>query len=234
MKKLAIAMRLHLSTLALSAVLLFGGARLHAHPGHHHDHDADDSAVITAGMRLWKSASGGSHFWAHFVVATNDQVLFHGKDGKPFALPRWFLCDADEVWIQQRGAEIQRLNGQFVIFQEPDAKKPTPTIQKAFEPFKDKLKFRSDEKWFYVESDGLPSHLMMKGIRSWQQQVPLPQPYMGDNAWRIPLKPVLAEKPISAKRALYRGAIALAVNGVPIFNALNNRGEDAFLAGELD
>ena len=227
-------MRLHLSILALSVVLLFGGARLHAHPGHDHDHDASDPAALAAGMRLWKSASGGSHFWAHFVVATNDQVLFHGKDGKQFALPRWFLCDADEVWIRQRVAEIQRLNGQFVIFQEPEGKKPTPAIHKAFEPFKDKLKVRADEKWFYVESDGLPSHSMMKGIRSWQQQVPLPQPYTGDNAWRIPLKPVLAEKPISAKRALYRGAIALAVNGVPIFNALNNRGEDAFLAGELD
>ncbi|NBU37737.1 MAG: YHYH protein, partial [Actinobacteria bacterium] len=30
------------------------------------------------------------------------------------------------------------------------------------------------------------------------------------------------------------GAIALAANGVPIFNALNNRGDDAFLFGELD
>lgn len=74
----------------------------------------------------------------------------------------------------------------------------------------------------------------MVGIKSWQQQVPLPQPYTGKNAWRIPLRPVLADKPISAKKALFRGAIALAVNGVPIFNALNNRGEDAFLAGELD
>jgi hypothetical protein len=43
-----------------------------------------------------------------------------------------------------------------------------------------------------------------------------------------------ATTPISARTALYRGAIALAVNGVPIFNALNNRGEDAYLAGELD
>ena len=31
-----------------------------------------------------------------------------------------------------------------------------------------------------------------------------------------------------------RGAIALAANGIPIFNALNNRGEDAFAIGELD
>ena len=31
-----------------------------------------------------------------------------------------------------------------------------------------------------------------------------------------------------------RGAIALAANGVPIFNALNNRGDDAKAFGELD
>jgi len=75
---------------------------------------------------------------------------------------------------------------------------------------------------------------MMIGIRSWQQQVPLPQPYTGRNAWQIPLNPRLAQQPISARDNLMRGAIALAVNGVPIFNALNNRGEDAYLAGELD
>lgn len=75
---------------------------------------------------------------------------------------------------------------------------------------------------------------MMVGITSWQQQVPLPQPYTGTNAWRIPLHPTLADAPISAKTNLFRGAIALAANGVPIFNALNNRGDDAYLAGELD
>ncbi len=86
-----------------------------------------------------------------------------------------------------------------------------------------------------VESNGLPAtHNMMVGIVSWQQQVPLPQAYTGDNAWRIPLVPELSDDPISGRDDLFRGAIALAVNGVPIFNALNNRGDDAYLAGELD
>lgn len=110
----------------------------------------------------------------------------------------------------------------------------SPAAAAAFEPFKKHVKTRWDARNLYVESDGLPEHSMMKGIRSWQQQVPLPQPYSGDNAWLIPLKPVLAEHPVSARTGLFRGAIALAVNGVPIFNALNNRGEDSFLAGELD
>ena len=114
------------------------------------------------------------------------------------------------------------------------ADKPAPAAQKHFEPFKDKLELRSDDDTLFVGSSGFPDHPMMVGIRAWQQQVPLPQPYTGKNAWQIPLKPRLADKPISGKTSLYRGAIALAVNGVPIFNALNNRGEDAFLAGELD
>ena len=100
--------------------------------------------------------------------------------------------------------------------------------------FLDSLKTHQDDQYLYVESDGMPAHQMMVGIKSWQQQVPLPQPYTGSNAWKIPLHPVVAEHPVSAKTSLYRGAIALAVNGVPIFNALNNRGDDAFLFGELD
>jgi hypothetical protein len=31
-----------------------------------------------------------------------------------------------------------------------------------------------------------------------------------------------------------KGAVAIAPNGIPIFNPLNNRGEDAFVIGELD
>lgn len=108
-----------------------------------------------------------------------------------------------------------------------------PDIAAHFEHFKN-VKVRWDASTLFVESNGLPDHNMMVGIRSWQQQVPLPQPFTGNNAWQVPLQPKLADRPISAKTNLYRGAIALAVNGVPIFNALNNRGEDAYLAGELD
>ena len=103
-----------------------------------------------------------------------------------------------------------------------------------FDAFEGKVQTHQDDRYLYVESDGMPDHPLMIGIKSWQQQVPLPQFYVGNNAWRIPLNPVLAEQPLSAKTNLYRGAIALAVNGVPIFNALNNRGDDAYLAGELD
>ncbi|MFM7034312.1 MAG: YHYH protein [Planctomycetia bacterium] len=109
-------------------------------------------------------------------------------------------------------------------------------IAETFAPFEElkTVATRRDDRWFYVESNGIPDHPLMVGIRAWQQQVPLPQPYTGENAWRIPLHPVPAADPVTTKDRFLRGAIALAVNGVPIFNPLNNRGEDALAIGELD
>lgn len=108
-----------------------------------------------------------------------------------------------------------------------------PQTAKAFLPFT-KLDLRADGEFLYVGSNGLPDHNMMVGITAWQQQVPLPQPYFDDNAWRIPLKPVVAKEPAMIKGRFLRGAIALAVNGIPIFNPQNNRGEISNEIGELD
>ena len=113
---------------------------------------------------------------------------------------------------------------------------PAATITAAFAPFvtRGHIQTRSDGRHFFIESNGIPQHPLMIGITAWQQQVPLPQPYAGANAWQIPLHPVPAREPRTTKGAFLRGAIAVAVNGIPIFNPLNNRGEDAFLIGELD
>jgi hypothetical protein len=97
-----------------------------------------------------------------------------------------------------------------------------------------KLDLRADGEFLYVGSNGMPDHNMMVGITAWQQQVPLPQPYFDDNSWRIPLKPVPAKEPAMIKGRFLRGAIALAVNGIPIFNPQNNRGEISYEIGELD
>jgi hypothetical protein len=92
-----------------------------------------------------------------------------------------------------------------------------------------------DEKYLYVGSDGLPDHPMMIGITAWQQQVPLPQSYYGENAWPIPLHPMPSSNGMSAKTNFFRGAIAVAANGIPIFNPIKNDGRtDTYLAGELD
>ena len=111
---------------------------------------------------------------------------------------------------------------------------PAEPIAINFQRFAPEVKTHADERNFYVESDGFPDHPLMVGITAWQQQVPLPQRYTGQNAWQFPLRPTPAKSPLSAKTHFFRGAIAIAVDGVPIFNALNNRGVDSNLAGELD
>jgi len=110
----------------------------------------------------------------------------------------------------------------------------TPPQAASFAAFAPAVKVRWDDQFLFVESHGLPDHGMMTGITAWQQQVPLPQDYTGANAWQIPLAPVPAATPISVENHFLRGAIALAANGVPIFNPQNNRGELSYEIGELD
>lgn len=116
---------------------------------------------------------------------------------------------------------------------KPDAK--ADTVADIFKPFAPGVKTRASETHFFVESDGMPDHRLMVGITAWQQQVPIPQRYTGANAWQFPLTPIVAKNPLSAKDHFFRGAIAIAANGVPIFNPIKNDGRtDTFLAGELD
>jgi len=109
-----------------------------------------------------------------------------------------------------------------------------PVTVQAFASFQERLGLSWDEDYFYIEGNGMPDHGMMVGITNWQQQVPLPQAYVGANAWSLPLKPVPAAEPAMIEGRFLRGAIAIAVNGIPIFNPQNNRGEIAQEIGELD
>lgn len=110
-----------------------------------------------------------------------------------------------------------------------------PQLADVFNPFKNTVKVHFDRDFLFVESNGMPAHSMMTGITAWQQQVPIPQSYTGDNAWKIPLHPIPTKNPLSTKEHFFRGAIALAANGVPIFNPIKNDGKtDTNKAGELD
>ena len=106
-------------------------------------------------------------------------------------------------------------------------------LKSIFESFPE-VSTSSDDTYFYVSSNGIPSHNMMIGITNWQQQVPIDHDYSGANSWAIPIQPVLSDNPLSTETNLLKGAIAIAANGIPIFNPLNNRGEDANAIGELD
>ncbi len=123
----------------------------------------------------------------------------------------------------------------LVATDSPLAAGAVPAPAEIFALFSPFVRVHWDERFFYVESNGMPAHRLMVGITAWQQQVPLPQNYTGANAWRFPILPVVAAHPLSAKDHFFRGAIAVAANGVPIFNPIKNDGRtDTFLAGELD
>ncbi|QDV24656.1 YHYH protein [Aureliella helgolandensis] len=223
------------------AVSLAAPNILWAHDGPHHG-DPEQST----GSRTWTLGDAGAHLHGTFVAASgeNIQIRLDGRRLVTLKLER--LIASDREWIANRLEAIENLNQQrpvrFVVqqplnsdkIQAQDKAKPMPSIHEHFLPFSESLKLRWDDEYFYVGSNGIPAHPMMIGIRSWQQQVPIPQKYFGENAWRIPLHPVPAKRPMSTKGNFLRGAIALAVNGVPIFNPLNNRGDDALLFGELD
>lgn len=169
------------------------------------------------------------------IRQTNETVM---RISRPESDPIILASDVND----EPDVELVPANKFRILLAQAERKKTrapvakVPEIAKTFEAFvKNKsIRTRWDENFFYVESNGLPDHRMMVGITAWQQQVPLPQSYVGENAWQIPLNPIAAQNPQSTKDNFLRGAIALAANGVPIFNPLNNRGDDAFLFGELD
>lgn len=128
----------------------------------------------------------------------------------------------------------------------------------SFAPFKPKVRFYWDATTFYEESDNMPDNMpdRMAGITAWQQQIPLPAAYFASvpnpenstgslgygqpNYWRLPLVPTVAPSPTLiftpgvTNNNFQRGAIALASNGIAIFNPANNTGRVSYEIGELD
>ena len=125
----------------------------------------------------------------------------------------------------------------------------------SFAPFKPHVRAYYDATTFYVEGDGMPDPALMPtpmvGITSWQQQVPLPVSYFAGttnperdqgsigfgkpNVWRLPLVPTPAASPIPISAGNFqRGAIAVAADGIAVFNPRNNRGVFSYEIGELD
>lgn len=94
----------------------------------------------------------------------------------------------------------------------------------------------SDDDYLYIESNGIPDHQMMVGITAWIDQFPTPHKYTlaEDNAWSVPRTPVYTDDNVSITTDLQRGAVAIAANGIPIFNPYNASGLLSKDIGELD
>ncbi len=190
-----------------------------------------------AALRTWTDTGTGRSFDAAFLLARGDTALFQAADETLVRTEISRLSESDRAWITGRTAEIHALNET-----PPPAPSETenhrsqpesvPIPVRFFEPFVPHVSLKWDEANLTVESDGMPEHPMMVGIRAWNQQVPLPQAYRGSNAFRIPLHPEVAPQSTPAP---YLNAIAVAVNGVPIFHPIKQDGRtDTLLNGELD
>ncbi len=198
------------------------------------DHDHLSPAI---NVRTWTITESQTIIEGAFVAVKDARVYIRQTDGlvRPVTIDR--LAESDQSWLEERTREIAAINTQLeYVLTSQQAKRAAksrnassepglPLLQKSFEPFKSTVRTRSDADYFYVESNGIPDHQMMVGITAWQQQVPMPQKYIGNNAWQIPLHPVPAKEPMSAKDNFFRGAIAVAVNGIPIFNPIKMMGE---------
>lgn len=193
----------------------------------------DGSGEHIAGLRVWHSSTGVVLVEGRLLSHVAGLVRIETSDGSQILLKTNQLSSADRSWLDADPGDSLHEDSAETY---PEQNWNQGDVADAFQPFEQlgKLKTRSEGGYLLVESNGIPSHQMMVGIKTWQQQVPLPQKYVGNNAWKIPLQPQPAEKPASTKGRFLRGAIAVGVNGIPIFNPLNNRGADSYAIGELD
>lgn len=185
--------------------------------------------LLLSGITLSAACSVSAHTWSAGESTAERETL------RAHILADWQAAHAEQKRMPVRTAiQTAAIGSSLQLAAAAIASEAkAPQSARAFLPFT-RLDLRADDQFLYIGSNGIPDHSMMVGITTWQQQVPLPQSYFGDNAWRIPLHPVPAKVPAMIKGRFLRGAIALAVNGIPIFNPQNNRGEIASEIGELD
>jgi phosphatidylethanolamine-binding protein (PEBP) family uncharacterized protein len=242
---------------AIPAILFIVVNVAAAHPPGEHADALDQRHIQSTGahdhnsIHVWRDERNKLDLEGWLLTVGKNSVTIDLHDGGTATIDMADLNEHDRARAQAQLNRVRAMN-QSVDMITTTNLQPTATTQiatpinppndpwqaAAYKLFAPRVKTHWDAQWLYVESDGLPhaplDFTMMVGITAWQQQVPLPQNYTGANAWQIPLKSTLSDKPISGRTQLRRGAIALAANGIPIFNALNNRGVDSFSIGELD
>ncbi|MBU6302827.1 MAG: sulfatase-like hydrolase/transferase [Verrucomicrobia bacterium] len=231
-----------ISPLQLAILLMIASAPLVlAHP----EHPADLSASAKEELR--------ETITRRFLQSDTARKWFKVKPREETAAPKW----------PQRPVTVAALSGFHVSSLLAPTSPPAPAgnallMQASFAPFKPKVRFNWDATTFFLESDNTPDGMpdKMVGITTWQQQVPIPAAYFSHstsnennagslgyqqpNHWRIPLVPTPSASPIviynppAPPTNFLRGAVALASNGIAIFNPSNNGGNVSYEIGELD
>jgi len=226
------------STIVLVSFVLVSSAGVSGHEG---VHPVSRGGHYPDPGRLWRFSNDAGFIRGSLMLCEDGEARIERLDGEVVSIPLWQLSDADRGYARARIDRVEWLNNRaptrFVSMPagggSPWEPAP-PAIAKFFQAFerKGKVRLSWDEKYLVVASNGLPDHQMMVGITAWNLQVPIAHDYSGDNAFRIPIKPAPAAR---VEDAPFLNAIALGVNGVPIFNPIKQDGRtDTLAAGELD
>jgi hypothetical protein len=191
----------------------------------------DCASEITVEPADWMAANFDDSAWSNSIEYSAQQVS--PKDG--YNTIDWDPS-AKLIWgpdLEQDNTLICRMTLGAIEEAPVVSEHFSSEVQKYFTMFNG-VEAREEGDYIRIASNGLPTHSMMNGITNWQQQVPVPQAYTGNNSWSIPMYPEQSDELLLLTEHFQKGAVALAVNGVPIFNARNNRGEYAVEIGELD
>jgi hypothetical protein len=137
--------------IAIISVVWFVTSPLFAHPGGH-GHIAND----LQGSRTWTFLAEGSHLHGTFVAAKEGNVQIRRDNGVLTTVALARLVPADQQWIKNRLAEIERLNtdqSSLFVVQKPRPSQnekqqalplPAPAMLEHFKPFEKALKLRWD------------------------------------------------------------------------------------------
>ncbi len=238
--------------IALLASLLLGAPQSYSHDLSVEQGHALDPSLRMSGLKLHRPHEATSGVAASRL----DGVLRGSGDRSVSALQRNRTAPAVRGFMSSSlmRALLTPLYSGFSLIGATSSQPGNAALMAAsFAPFKPKVRYSWDESFFYEESDNLPNGMpnKMVGITSWQQQIPLPASYFAGttnpekdtaslgygqpNYWRLPLVPTVSTSPIAISQGNFqRGAVALASNGIAIFNPKNNRGEVSYEMGELD
>ena len=168
-----------------------------------------------------------------FAGAFGTSSAAHDLDGSTIVDFGDFLIFAAAFGQQVTEADSTGTEAEVTVSAVSGQTTDASSVAAAFAPYS-RITTRSDDNYVYVDGFGIPDHQMMVNITAWIAQVPIPQPYLDGNAWQIPRNPVYTDNNVSIMDNLQRGAIALAANGIPIFNPINASGLVSKDIGELD
>lgn len=159
-------------------VTLFAVVPLLAQSPHRHANGVEHVHASPGPLRLWSNATTGESLRGALLATGEDSVSIERENGAVVVLALADLASADRAEVERHRAAVVARN--TAVGAAPQSRPQSgPTQRLPFDAFAPAVKTRWDERWLYVESDGLPhaplAHTPMVGIASRQQQVPLPQ-----------------------------------------------------------